>query len=103
MSGHRAWHTVRRQQVDLWTVRCGEPSVDEAERVEVVGHWANGELMHSSHRVRVAGVRSFGCVHARPWLGWRWREDIKDWITVCHIEDCAAGGEPSAPEYTSED
>lgn len=97
MSGHRNWHEIRRQQTSLWAARCGDPSVDDADRVEVTGYWANGERIHSSHLVRVAGVRSFGCVHARPWLGWRWRADKNDWLNVCHIEDCPAGGDPDGP------
>lgn len=91
----RRWHEVRRRANALWRARCGEPSVDEAERVEVTRRWANGEALHSSHEVRVAGVRSWGCVHARPWLGWRSVDESDGWITVCHLEDCAAGNGPA--------
>lgn len=90
----RRHHEVRRRAGLLWTERCGVyASVNPDERVEITGRWASGEQVHSSHLVRIAGVRSFGCVHARPWLGWHYRGKQQDWITCCCWDDCPAGGE----------
>jgi len=89
----RRHHEVRRRADQLWLERCGDdPSVDPEQFVEVTGRWNNGERVHSSHLVRIAGVRSFGCVHARPWLGWYLRSAQRDWVTCCWWDDCAAGG-----------
>ena len=92
MTGLRRWATVKRQIHDRWDARCGEVSIDPTEWVEVTGYWANGEQIHSSHRVRVSGVRARGCVHARPWLDWaRVGSLASDWITTCRLPNCPAG------------
>jgi len=39
--GTRKWHELRRRANVMWTARCGEPSTNEAERVEII--WPSGQ------------------------------------------------------------
>lgn len=92
MSGHRSWSGLHEQLERRWADRCGtEPIVDPERSVEITGRWADGTVIHAPHRVRVAGVRSRGCKHAFPRLGWRSATD--DFITVCLWVGCSAGAE----------
>lgn len=91
MTVHRRWHAVARNVAARWDARCGTPSIDRREYVEVTGRWANGEAIHGPHRVRVSGARMRGCVHARPRLAWFYRIETQDWVTYCALPDCPGG------------
>lgn len=91
MSGRRSWNEVKAQTEQRWLSRCGpEPIVDPTRNVEVTGRWADDTAIHSSHRVNVAGVRSRGCEHAFPRLGWSYVERYANVHTVCKWADCPA-------------